>query len=119
VLIRLLWRVLALVLLGVGLIGVFVPVLPTVPFLIAAAWAAGEGWSALETWLVSHRRFGPSIRSWRERGAVSRRVKYWTTVTMASSGVLLLLAPMAGWLRYGTLLLLSAVLAWLWLRPEA
>ena len=52
---RLLWRLLALLSLALGALGVVLPVLPTVPFLLLAAWAAGKGWPALETWLSTTR----------------------------------------------------------------
>ena len=57
-----LWRMLALLTLLLGLIGVFVPGLPTVPFLLVAAWAGGHGWPALERWLLAHPKHGPAIR---------------------------------------------------------
>ena len=47
----LLWRGLAVLSLLLGIVGAMLPVLPTVPFLLLAAWAASKGWPALEIWL--------------------------------------------------------------------
>ena len=115
---RLLWRVLALVFVALGLIGAFLPVLPTVPFLLAAAWAAGHGWPALERWLLEHPRYGEYIRRWQERGAVPRRAKWTATVMMTFSALVLLAtgAPIA--VKIGAPLFMAAVAIWLWRRPE-
>jgi len=115
---RLLWRVLALVFVALGLLGAFLPVLPTVPFLLAAAWAAGHGWPALEHWLLEHPRYGEYIRRWRERGAVPRRAKWAATVMMTFSALVLLAtgAPIAA--KIGAPLFMAAVAIWLWRRPE-
>jgi uncharacterized membrane protein YbaN (DUF454 family) len=115
---RLLWRVLALVLVFLGLLGAFLPVLPTVPFLLAAAWAAGRGWPALERWLLEHPRYGEYIRRWRQGGAVPRRAKWAATVMMTFSAVLLLAtgAPVA--VKIGVPIFMAAVAVWLWRRPE-
>ena len=115
---RLLWRVLALVFVALGLLGAFLPVLPTVPFLLAAAWAAGHGWPALEHWLLEHPRYGEYIRRWRERGAVPRRAKWAATVMMTFSALVLLAtgAPIAA--KIGAPLFMVAVAIWLWRRPE-
>lgn len=115
---QLLWRLLALTSLAVGLVGVFVPVLPTVPFVLLAAWAAGRGWPRLEAWLLSHPHFGHSIRHWREHGAVSRRAKLFAVSSMAASAVLLWFLPVPGWVRGGVYLVLVTVGIWLWRRPE-
>lgn len=115
---QLLWRVLAIVSLALGLVGVVVPVLPTVPFVLLAAWAAGRGWPALEGWLLAHPRFGPLIRQWREHGAVTRRAKQWAVATMAASALLLWFMPLHPLLRGGVYVLLLAIGAWLWRRPE-
>ncbi len=115
---RLLWRALALLSVLLGLIGIVLPGLPTVPFLLLAAWAGGKGWPALETWLLNHPRHGPAIRRWRERGAVPRRAKWAATGMMTLSASLLALsaAPLA--VKLGSPAVMAAVAIWLWRRPE-
>lgn len=115
---RLLWRVLALLLLALGLLGVFLPLLPTVPFLLAAAWASGRGWPALEHWLLDHPRYGESLRRWRQEGAVSRRAKWAASWMMLFSTAVLLVtnAPIA--VKVALPLLMAVITIWLWRRPE-
>ena len=115
---RLLWRLLALVFVALGLIGAFLPVLPTVPFLLAAAWAAGHGWPALERWLLEHPRYGEYIRRWQERGAVPRRAKWAATVMMTFSALVLLATGVPIAVKIGAPLFMAAVAIWLWRRPE-
>lgn len=55
---------------AIGFIGIFLPVLPTTPFLILAAACFARSSVRLEKWLLSHRKFGPLLISWRERGAI-------------------------------------------------
>jgi hypothetical protein len=119
VVVRLLWKALAVVCVALGFIGVFVPGLPTVPFLLVAAWAGGKGWPALEAWLVDHPRHGPAIRRWRDHRAVPRRAKVFAGLTMAASVVLIGLSAAAWWLKVGMVVFLATVFAWLWRRPEA
>ena len=115
----LLWRTLAVVSLGLGGVGVFVPGLPTVPFLLVAAWAGGKGWPALEIWLIEHPRYGPAIRRWRERGVVPRRAKWMSSSMMLVSAAMLWLLPAPGWLKVVAPATMAAVAIWLWRRPEA
>lgn len=115
---QLLWRTLALLCVLLGLLGVFLPGLPTVPFLLVAAWAGGRGWPALEAWLLNHPRHGAGIRRWRERGAVPRRAKWAASGMMLLSAGALQLAPLPLWSKLGVPLLMAAVALWLWLRPE-
>jgi uncharacterized protein len=113
-----LWRALALLFMVLALIGLLLPVVPSVPFLLAAAWAGGKGWPALEAWLLAHRTFGPPIRDWRAHGAVPRKAKWLATVMMCGSATILWLSPVPPWVRwvvYGTM---ASVCLWLWLRPE-
>jgi len=114
----LLWRVLALMFVALGVLGAFLPVLPTVPFLLAAAWAGGHGWPALEKRLLEHPRYGESIRQWRESGAVPRRAKWAATGMMGLSAIALLLSPAPLAARVAVPLLMAAVALWLWRRPE-
>lgn len=114
----LMWRLLAVVMLLLALIGVVLPVMPTVPFLVAAAWAAGRGWPALEARLLAHPVFGESIRQWREHGAVSRKAKWTASVMMLVSACTIALAPTPTWLKVVLPMMLGGVGWWLWRRPE-
>lgn len=115
----LLWRLTALLALALGIAGLAIPVLPTVPFLIVVAWAGGKGWPALERRLLDHSTYGPPIRTWRERGAVPRKAKIAATVMMTLSAIGLQFTAVPMWLRVGTPLLMLVVALWLWRRPEA
>lgn len=68
---------------GLGLLGVVLPVLPTTPFLLVAAFAFGKSSPTARNWLIEHAHFGPTIRDWEERGAISRRAKVLATSMMA------------------------------------
>lgn len=114
----LLWRGLALIGMGLGLIGILLPVMPTVPFLLLAAWAASKGWPELEAYLIAHPVYGQPIRDWRSHRAVPRKVKWLASFMMSGSATMLWFVPIPSALRwgiYGTFLIAGA---WLWLRPE-
>jgi hypothetical protein len=112
------WRTLAVLCVVLGLIGVVVPGLPTVPFLLVAAWAGGKGWPALERWLLQHPRHGPAIRRWRDHGAVPRRAKWIASATMVVSVALIAISAAHVALKLGMFAFLAAVALWLWRRPE-
>lgn len=114
-----LWRILALACVALALLGMVLPVLPTVPFLIVAAWAGSRGWPRLETWLLEHPRHGPAIRRWRDHGAVPRRAKWFASTMMLVSGGTLALMSVPVWLKFAVPAMMLAVAIWLWQRPEA
>jgi uncharacterized membrane protein YbaN (DUF454 family) len=95
-----------------------VPVLPTVPFLILATFAAGKGWPELERRLLDHPRYGADIRAWREHGTVPRKAKVFATLLMALSIVTLVFAAVPAWLQISVTVFLIGVAIWLWSRPE-
>ncbi len=113
------WRGIASLALVLGAAGVVVPGLPTVPFLLVAAWAGGRGWPALEARLLAHPRHGPVIRSWRERRAIPRRAKWLATVLILSSVLMIAFAPLPAFMRWGLPPLLLCITLWLWSRPDA
>jgi hypothetical protein len=112
------WRTLALVCVALGLIGVLVPGLPTVPFLLVAAWSGGKGWPWLEAWLLAHPRHGADIQRWRDHRAVPRRAKWLASATMLVSTALIMASGAPLWLKIGVPALMASVACWLWLRPE-
>lgn len=114
----LLWRALAVVCVALGMLGIALPGLPTVPFLILAAWSASRGWPALEQYLLDHPHHGDTIRRWREQGAVPRKAKVAATLMMLASTLSIFLLPTPVLLRWLLPPFLLAVAIWLWRRPE-
>jgi len=115
---KLAWRSLAVLFLLLGVLGVLLPVVPTVPFVIAAAWAGGRGWPALERWLLDHPRFGSHIRGWRTSGTVPRRAKLLAIGMMTVSAVGVALSGLPTVVRVAVPLAMALVAVWLWMRPE-
>lgn len=115
---RWLWWVLAYASLGLGVVGIVVPGLPTVPFVLLAAFAAARGSRRLHAWLLAHRLFGPMIRDWERDGAVSRRAKWLSTTTMAACALLLFLTAPQAWMAALGSAIMLLVGSWLWCRPE-
>jgi uncharacterized membrane protein YbaN (DUF454 family) len=65
-----------------GLIGAFVPLMPTTIFLILASWFFARSSPPLEAWLLGHPRFGATLRAWNETGAVPRGAKAMACIGM-------------------------------------
>ena len=63
---------------GLGVLGIFLPLLPTTPFLLLTAWCWLRGSRRLHDWLLGHRIFGRHIRNYREGRGFSLRVKIAT-----------------------------------------
>ena len=112
------WRLMAIVSVLLGVIGVVVPGLPTVPFMILAAWAASKGWPQLEHWLVNHKRYGPHISRWRENGSIPRRAKVYATAMMLFSVSVLILSDMPSWGVLVISCIMGLTLVWMWRRPD-
>lgn len=86
---RLTALVLAYVFLALALVGVFLPGVPTVPFLLLAAWFSAKGSERLHRWLYEHPHFGKLLIDWEERGAISRKGKVATVITLGASWIVL------------------------------
>ncbi|MEQ9326158.1 MAG: YbaN family protein [Rhodospirillales bacterium] len=86
------WRLLGLAFVGIGFVGIVLPVLPTTPFMLLALWAFAKGSPVLHAWLVNHPRFGPSIAAWNRHGAIPLRAKLTAIAVMGVSLTILVLA---------------------------
>ncbi|MEM6590201.1 MAG: YbaN family protein [Pseudomonadota bacterium] len=93
--IRILWVSAGIWALILGGIGVFLPLLPTTPFIILAAFCFGKGSKRLRNWLVTHRTFGPLITDWEMHGAIPRYAKILACTLMAATFLGSLLAGLA------------------------
>ncbi len=95
---RLLWLIVGFLALGLGAIGAFLPLLPTVPFILLAAFAFAESNERMHTWLIEHNLFGGMIKDWRRYGAISLRAKIASVVTMVLVIVISALHGVAAWI---------------------
>ncbi len=112
------WWLLAYASLGLGLLGVALPGLPTVPFILLAAWAAMRGSPRLHAWLLAHGMFGPMIRNWQQHGAITRRSKLLAIGTMVLCAVIVFVFAPRAWIAWMATGIMAVVGTWLWLRPE-
>jgi uncharacterized membrane protein YbaN (DUF454 family) len=69
------WFVTGMVAMALGLLGVFLPLLPTTGFLLLATFCFARSSPVLHDWIVNHPRLGPPIADWRTHGAISRKAK--------------------------------------------
>lgn len=95
---RLLHRGLGYAALALAAAGVALPLVPTVPFLLVAAWAFARSDPHLLERLHRHPRFGPLLRDWQAERAIPARAKVasltmmalsWTVVAATATGPLL------------------------------
>ena len=115
---RYLWATLGLICVGLGLIGILLPLLPTVPFMLLAAFFFSKSSERLHHWLIGHPTLGPPIIEWQTSGAINPRVKRIATVSIAAVfllSVVLGLRPLILGIQAGVLIL---VLIFIWSRPN-
>lgn len=108
---------LALLSLGVALLGIVLPGLPTTEFLLLAAWAAARSSPRLHTWMLNHRLFGPTLQHW-QQGRLPRHSKWVISASMSLAALMLALSLEHLPSLVFCLLSMAAVLIWLWCKPE-
>jgi len=114
---RHLWRIAGLSAVGLGVVGAFLPILPTVPFLLLAAFCFARSNPAWEQRLLDHPTYGPSLRQWRERRAISRPAKVSAIGAMAVGAVVTWITLGWPWVLISLAILTCSGL-WIWTRNE-
>ena len=115
---RLAALIFAYLFLALALVGVFLPGLPTVPFLLLTAWFAARGSERLHGWLYAHPQLGKLLIDWEQERAVSRTSKVIAVIMLITSWGIMFRYLNNHWGLAGSAVLFIAVATFLISRPE-
>lgn len=115
---RWLWLAVGGTAMALAAIGLVLPLIPTVPFLLLAAFGFARSSDRLHGWLLAHPVLGPPIRDWQRNGAIGLRAKQLGTLSILAgfAGSVLFGLPAPILLVQGVIL--TAALAFIWSRPS-
>ena len=105
--------------LGLGIAGIFLPLLPTTPFVLLAAFCFSRSSERLHRWLLKNPHLGPIITDWEKNGVIRRKVKVISTLTILA----IISIPLFGmsfplYLKGMVVLIIAGVLIFIWTRPS-
>ncbi len=75
---------------GLGVVGIFLPVMPSTIFFIIALWAFSRSSVRLHRWLYNHPRFGDGVRAWHDYKVIPMRAKVMAVTLISASYVFVL-----------------------------
>jgi len=115
---KLIYFYLGLFFLILGFIGVVLPVVPTTPFILLAAFCFSKGSKKFHNWLLNNKIFGNTIREWEDYKVICLSAKRAATLGIAMLGTTtLILAPVGLVIKSLVVLILVLVLIFIWTRP--
>ena len=115
--IRRAWQCLAVACVGLGGLGAVLPLVPTTPFLLLAAWAASRSSPELHEWLYRHPRYGPVLRDWRDHRALRPRVKSVALLLITASWLIMMVTVGSNPVRLLASVIMLCVAVFLATRP--
>ncbi|MCH7909810.1 MAG: YbaN family protein [Candidatus Hydrogenedentes bacterium] len=105
--------------LALGIIGMPLPILPTVPFVLLAAYFFSKGSPRLHHWLVSHPYLGKMISDWERNGVISMRAKLLSTAMMVVLfSITLIFVEVSFVIKAIVSMIGVSVLFFIWTRPS-
>ncbi|SMO71281.1 YbaN family protein [Ruegeria faecimaris] len=113
-----LWAGLGLLCVGLAAVGVVLPLLPTVPFLLLAAFFFARSSSRLHSWLITHRLFGPMIVDWQSSGAIRPAAKKAATLSVTAVFGLSVMMSAPSHVLIIQAIVLGGVMFFIWTRPS-
>ena len=101
-----------------AIIGIFLPLLPTVPFLLVAAWCFTQSSPRCRAWLFNHRILGPLVQQWSGQKTIPLPVKLRAIVSIWAGMIISMLLVKKIYLVVMLAIIGSAVSFYIWRRPE-
>ncbi|MEO5366692.1 MAG: YbaN family protein [Magnetococcus sp. WYHC-3] len=108
---RLLFIVLGWLSVGLGVVGVFVPIMPTTPFMIVALWCFSRGSRRFHHWLWHHPLFGPPLQRWQAHRVIPPLAKWLSVGGMAVSLTGTALLGLLPWLWWALVAMVMALVS--------
>jgi hypothetical protein len=99
--------------------GTVLPLVPTTPFLLLAAFAFARSSPRLNDWILAHPQLGPPINDWRSHSAISRRAKTWAVLVMAGALGLGIVTGLPGWLVLVQVVTMAMAATFILTRPDS
>ncbi|WP_171123795.1 MULTISPECIES: YbaN family protein [unclassified Ruegeria] len=112
------WAALGLLSVALAVVGIALPLLPTVPFLLLAAFFFARSSSRLHNWLITHRVFGPMILDWQSSGAIRPAAKKAATLSIAAVFGISIILSVPNYVLAIQAIVLGGVLTFIWTRPS-
>lgn len=105
--------------LTLGIIGIFLPLLPTTCFVLLAGYCFSKGSDRLHNWILNHKKFGPPILDWRAYGVIRVPIKCWASLMIFISGVTMWLIPkIPFFVQLGASVFFVLLVGFIWSRPH-
>lgn len=103
-----------------GIVGIFLPLLPTTPFLLLAAACFSRSSEPLHQWLLNHPTFGKSVANWEKYRVIPRRAKILSSTMMTVMiGYPVFVYPHPWWFKAFLVLMCIGVSRYIWSCPHA
>ena len=115
---RIFWFLVGAASVILGVAGMVLPLLPTVPFLLLAAFSFARSSDRVHAWLLAHPRLGQPINDWRDRGAIRRRMKWYASASILAAFAMSLALGVKPWILAVQGVVLICVAVFIWTRPE-
>jgi uncharacterized membrane protein YbaN (DUF454 family) len=116
---RALWFIFGMVSVLLGALGIVLPLLPTVPFLLLAAFCFARSSTKAHEWLTNHPKLGPPIANWQKNGAINLRAKKAATFCIAAGVGISVILQVPVWAFVSQIIVLAGVMTFIWTRPNA
>ena len=115
---RFIWLLVGVAALAIGAVGVLLPLLPTTPFLLVAAFAFARSSERMNSWLREHEVFGPLINNWHRDGSIDHNAKRMAIIVIATTPVVTWLLGVPSWVVAFQIVVLSAAAIFILTRPS-